>query len=251
MKACLSFLNEIVQIHQYSPSTGHSSMALPVEQIMSQLQRGDCEDIEEEDDIAEGPELEEELGNEELFKDTKLEIIEGERDGCNWLVIDDVHICFLRKDKGTKETTLWECSGRRRLGCEFRIRTTNPDGAGALEVVKMSDPEIHTCSADKVAPLMQKFRLQLAKRMTEDLDVGWSKIWNEERGKFLQSLSGNPELSQQVVLEMADVEAFRSYATRRRAKMVPKIPKDHKDMDPEKVKLFTEFGAAERSTCCG
>ena len=33
--------------------------------------------------------------------------------------------------------------------------------------------------------------------------------------------------------------------------MVPKIPKDHKDMDPEKVKLFTEFGAAERSTCCG
>ena len=184
---------------------------------MSQLQRGDCEDIEEEDDIAEGPELEEELGNEELFKDTKLEIIEGERDGCNWLVIDDVHICFLRKDKGTKETTLWECSGRRRLGCKFKIRTTNPDGAGALEFVKMSDPEIHTCSADKVAPLMQKFRLQLAKRMTEDLDVGWSKIWNEERGKFLQSVSGNPELSQQVVLEMADVEAFRSYATRRRA----------------------------------
>ena len=44
----------------------------------------------------------------------------------------------------------------------------------------MSDPEIHTCLADKVAPL-QKFRLQLAKRMKEDLDVGWSKIWNEER----------------------------------------------------------------------
>ena len=69
-------------------------MALPVAQIMSQLQTGDCEDIEE-DDIAEGPELEDEGGNEELFKDTKLEIIEGERDGCNWLVIDDVHICFL------------------------------------------------------------------------------------------------------------------------------------------------------------
>ena len=70
---------------------------------MSQLQTGDCEDIEE-DDIAEGPELEDEGGNEELFKDTKLEIIEGERDGCIWLVINDVHICFLRKDKGAKET---------------------------------------------------------------------------------------------------------------------------------------------------
>ena len=51
-------------------------MALPVAQIMSQLQTGDCEDIEE-DDIAEGPELEDEGGNEELFKDTKLEISEG------------------------------------------------------------------------------------------------------------------------------------------------------------------------------
>ena len=51
-------------------------MALPVAQIMSQLQTGDCEDIEE-DDIAEGPELEDEGGNEELFKDTKLEILSG------------------------------------------------------------------------------------------------------------------------------------------------------------------------------
>ena len=39
----------------------------------------------------------------------------------------------------------------------------------------MSDPESHTCSADKVAPLMQKFRLKLATMMTQDLDVGWSK----------------------------------------------------------------------------
>ena len=42
-------------------------MALPVAQIMSQLQTEDCDDIEE-DDIAEGPELEDEGGNEELFK---------------------------------------------------------------------------------------------------------------------------------------------------------------------------------------
>ena len=29
--------------------------------------------------------------------------------------------------------------------------------------------------------LMQNFRLKLAKRIKEDLDVGWSKIWNQER----------------------------------------------------------------------
>ena len=91
-----------------------------------------------------------------------------------------VHICYMRKDKGTKKTTAWECSGRRRLGCEFKIRTTNSEGPGALSIITMSDPESHTCSADKVAPLMQKFRLKLATRMTEDLDVGWSKIWRSE-----------------------------------------------------------------------
>ena len=139
------------------------------------------------------------------------------------------------KDKGTKKTTAWECSGRRRLGCEFKIRTTNSEGPGALSIITMSDPESHTCSADKVAPLMQKFRLKLATRMTEDLDVGWSKIWTEERSSLLGSLKNQPELHQQVILEMGDAESFRSSAQRARAKRSPKIPTEHKEMDPEKV----------------
>ena len=132
------------------------------------------------------------------------------------------------KDKGTKKTTAWECSGRRRLGCGFKIRTTGPC---ALSIITMSDPESHTCSADKVAPLMQKFRLKLATRMTEDLDVGWSKIWTEERSSLLGSLKNQPELHQQVILEMGDAESFRSSAQRARAKRSPKIPTEHKEMD--------------------
>ena len=95
----------------------------------------------------------------------------------------------------------------------------------------MSDPESHTCSADKVAPLMQKFRLKLATRMTEDLDVGWSKIWTEERSSLLGSLKNQPELHQQVILEMGDAESFRSSAQRARTKRSPKIPTEHKEMD--------------------
>ena len=71
-----------------------------------------------------------------------------------WLVINKVHICYIRKDRGTKKTSTWECSGRRRLGCEFKMRTTKPEGPGALTIIQMSDPEIHLCSADKVAPLI-------------------------------------------------------------------------------------------------
>ena len=178
---------------------------------------------------------EEEEGVGEHFKDTELEPLGGDREGTTWLVINGVHICYMRKDRGSKKTTAWECAGRRRLGCQFKIRTTNSEGPEALSIITMSDPEIHTCSADKVAPLMQKFRLRLSTRMTEDLDVGWSKIWTEERSRLLGSLKDHPELNQQVMLEMSDVEAFRRSAQRARAKMVPKIPTEHKDMDPSKV----------------
>ena len=39
------------------------------------------------------------------------------------------------------------------MGCEFKIRTKKPEGPGALIIIQMSDPEIHLCLADKVAPL--------------------------------------------------------------------------------------------------
>ena len=99
-----------------------------------------------------------------------------------WLVINEVHICYIRKDRGTKKTSTWECSGRRRLGCEFKMRTTKPEGPGALIIIQMSDPESHLCSADKAAPLhCIDAKVSYAKRMKEDLDVRWSKIWNGER----------------------------------------------------------------------
>ena len=185
---------------------------------------------EELDDEGEGGE-----GVNGLVEDMELELIDGDREGVKWLVINQVHICYIRKDRGTKKTDAWECSGRRRMGCEFKIRTTKTGGPGALKIIKMSNPEIHTCSADKVAPVMQKFRLKLALRMQQDLDVGWSKIWREERSLLLGNLQDNPGLLQQVILEMSDVEAFRRSAARARGKMVPKIPTEHKDMDPAKV----------------
>ena len=62
--------------------------------------------------------------------------------------------------------------------------------------------------------------------MTEDLDVGFSKVWSEERTLFLDSLKDNEELTQQVLIAMADAHAFRMSANRARTKKVPKIPRD-------------------------
>ena len=109
-------------------------MALPVIQIMNQLQRGvreeriDVDDISDEEDGAIEVQAEEEGEVGKNFEDTGLELIGGDREGTTWLVINGVHICYMRKDRATKKTTAWECSGRRRLGCEFKIRTTNFEG---------------------------------------------------------------------------------------------------------------------------
>ena len=91
---------------------------------MNQLQRGVREEI---DDISDEETMADEEDGEN-FQNTELELLDGDREGTKWLVINGVHICYMRKDKGTKKTTAWECSGRRRLGCEFKIRTTNSEG---------------------------------------------------------------------------------------------------------------------------
>ena len=119
--------------------------------------RADEEGRADEEDRA----LEEEEGVGEHFKDTELELLGGDREGTTWLVINGVHICYMRKDRGSKKTTAWECAGRRRLGCQFKIRTTNSEGPEALSIITMSDPEIHTCSADKYVKYVERYSLQL------------------------------------------------------------------------------------------
>ena len=71
-------------------------MALPVIQIMNQLQRGVREEIDdisdeetmadEEDGDIEVQAEEEEVG--ENFQDTELELLDGDREGTKWLVIN-------------------------------------------------------------------------------------------------------------------------------------------------------------------
>ena len=88
-------------------------MALPVAQIMAQLQGrgrgGDEEGMVDDEEERLGAEVaSEELevvddegeGQEEQnghFEDTELDIIEGERAGTKWLIINQVHICTFDK----------------------------------------------------------------------------------------------------------------------------------------------------------
>ena len=59
----------------------------------------------------------------------------------------------------------WECSKRRHMGCPFQIFTSLPENGAPIKALSMKKPQVHTCSAEKLTPLMHKFRLKLASRM--------------------------------------------------------------------------------------
>ena len=117
-------------------------MALPVEDILFQLQSGtEMDEVGEEGDGDEGVGDEEEGDEEEELEgqdleDVHLEIIDGPK-GAKWLIIDQVHICFKHKEKDFGDV-YWRCSGARRMGCKFWITTTKPpeDDAAMLSWFK-------------------------------------------------------------------------------------------------------------------
>ena len=68
--------------------------------------------------------------------------------------------------------------------------------------------------------------------------MAWRKIWDDERKKLIDGLKKeSPLLLNQVLLELKDAKSFRVSAQKARAKEMPKIPKDHDEMDPMTVTL--------------
>ena len=184
----------------------------------------------EEEQLGEG------IGEGVDLSTVKLEVVAGNKESSRWLIVDGIHICHQQQE--TEKDLLWRCEDYRHFKCPFKITTTKLEGENELKVVSMTNAELHTCAKDKVRPIVHKFRLKLANRMRKDVDVVWRKVWEEERTLLLDGLKEQPELTSQLLMELKDSRSFRDFAQRARARDVPKIPHDHKDMDPEKVKSF-------------
>ena len=210
-------------------------MGLPVHQIFATLEE-QMQILDEEPAGDPEEELDDEGQGADDLSEMKVELVEGDH-GVNWLVVDGVHI--LHKKREYPNEIKWRCSGFYNFKCPFILSTKEKDGE--VVVVKMADPMVHVCSQEKVGVIMHKFKLRLRERMTSNLDEGFAKIWSEERSKLLESLKDQPELTNQVLLEMKDSRSFRVAAQRARGKQTPPIPRDHQAMDPEKVQHKLEL----------
>ena len=70
----------------------------------------------------------------------EVKLIDGDKDGSKWLIVDDIYICH--RYQGSEFETFWECSGRRKYNCPFKVGTFVEDD-GSLNLSYMYRLECH------------------------------------------------------------------------------------------------------------
>ena len=84
--------------------------------------------------IEDGKEL-----NEDQEKDLdgiKLEVVEGNKEGSRWLIVDSVHICH--KQQMFLNHDVWRCEDFRDYKCPFKIITIKEESENGLKIVTIT-----------------------------------------------------------------------------------------------------------------
>ena len=163
-----------------------------------------------------------------------LELIDGDKLGSQWLVVDGIYICHKYADSETE--VFWECSGRRKYGCPFKLGTVY-DEECRLTLSYMYKLTFHDCEQTKMGPIMQKFRSKLKYKMSTDLRAKFYNVFNEEKKNLLSEYSDSPDLLERIIYELKDKRSYRVAAQRAKAKVFPKNPRNHEEIDLHKIGL--------------
>ena len=131
------------------------------------------------------------LINEEELEKIQVKIIDGDKEYSKWLVVDDIYICH--RYQGSEEETFWECSGRRKYKCPFKLGTFL-DADGDIRLSFMYKLECHDCGQNKLGPIMHIFKSTLKHRMKGNYKAKFHKIFNEEKKLLINRYSDNPGL---------------------------------------------------------
>ena len=175
----------------------------------------------------------EHLEEEEKIASHFIEIVPGEKDGSEWLVLGGIYI--LHKKEKTTNQIFWECSGRRRFNCRFKCATFR--GKDRLELAFMYKLETHDCGQSKTGPIIHKFKNSLKDGMKSDYKAKFSKVFEKERNDLIKAFRDKPDLLERINYELKDKRSYRLLAERAKNKCFPKIPKSHEEIDLSSMKL--------------
>ena len=217
-------VNKSVVCQNSDRKVAKREMGLPVARIMEEVEH-ELRHMDDElsDEVDVNMEVEEEVDDnmENELDGIILEVVDGIKEGSRWLIVDDVHICH--KQQVFKGHDVWRYEDFRSYRCPFKIVTTKEEGENELRIVSMTKAIVHNCSKDKVKPIIHKFKLKLNKRMREEVDLAWRKIWDEEREKLIDSLKKeSPLLLNQVLLELKDAKPSGCLLKRRGPRRCPR-----------------------------
>ena len=166
----------------------------------------------------------------------EVEVIAGDKEGSEWLVLDDIYI--LHKYRTTENEIFWECSGRRTCDCPFKAATTlKDDDDNKHELVFMYKLDMHDCGQTKLGPIMQKFRNRLKTKVSENFKNKFHNVFAEEKKFLLNKYKTSPDLLERIIYELKDKRSYRVCAQRARAKKFPKNPTCAGEMNLELIGL--------------
>ena len=169
------------------------------------------------------------LPKDELEK-IKVEMIDGDKPGSKWLVLDDVHILYKYGYEG-KEETFWECYERRRNKCRFKAATIAGDDSINPTLSYAYKFETHDCDQTKVGPIMQKFRTKIKKRMQTEYKNKFRKIFDDEKKALLKDFRDNQDMLETILYQLKDRRSYRNMANRARERNYPRNPRNHQEID--------------------
>ena len=204
----------------------------------------EASDEQEPDDMSAGdaslqPEEEEAfeyLADAEELSNMKTEIIEGDKEGSRWLVLDDVFILHKYGFK-SKNEIFWECAERRRNGCNYKAATIIDDEVENPVLSYAYKLDTHSCCQSKAGPIMRKFRNVIKRRMASEYKTHFRIIFEQERKALLQKYKDQPDLLETIVYELKARKCFRVMANRARQRAFPRNPQSHEEIDLSRIGL--------------
>ena len=170
----------------------------------------------------------------EIEKHT-LELIPGSRIENTWLALDNNWIAVVNTRSVSGLRTWWECRYRRVANCPFRLETEiseqneNPFN-DKHEIVKMMNPNCHTCHQEEANIYVAKFRGQVRRTLMGDYGAGFMPTYEKIKTAMCKNILDS-NLRERVQNQLPKAASLKSAGTRAKLKGIPKAPKTLKNVD--------------------
>ena len=158
-------------------------------------------------------------------------MVPGTKGSASWLVVDNKWMMVPRKKDPDGITFHWECRLRRTIQCPAKLTSTlDPDSKDPKHHLVASMVKPHWCKQSEVSVLEHKFRTRIKHLAETSSKWKYSKSFNEEKEKLLESI-GEGSLRESLEQLLPSKNFFRSSSARARRARMERIKEDNTESE--------------------